>query len=165
MGPMAAPTELPLRRRRARPADLEQVLAVYRQSPGYFETIGAELPTEADVERELLSANADAKRRVELIFLAGEPVGLVDYRLDHPEDGAATLSLVLVVEAYRGLGIGQQAVRELERDLAGRYRTLYALVYGENPGAERFFTTLGYRFQKSGGPAVKWFLKPLPAGP
>ncbi len=162
---MATPTELPLRRRRAELADLPRILAIYHQSPGYFETIGAELPTEADVERELLAAQGDEKRRVELIFLAQEAVGLLDYKLDHPEDGAVTLSLVLVVEAYRGLGIGQQAVRELEQSLAGRYRTLYAVVYGENPSAERFFTTLGYRFQKSGGPAVKWFSKPLPAGP
>ncbi len=162
---MTTPTELPLSLRPAGPDLRDHVLSVYRQSPGYFETIGAELPAEADVERELLAAQGDQKRHLLLLYLAEEPVGLLDYKLDHPEAGAATLSLVLIAEAYRGLGIGQRAVRELEHRLAERYRTLYAVVYGENPKAERFFTILGYRFVKSGGPAVKWFAKPLRGGP
>ncbi len=164
MGAMVRDARLPLRRLRAGPKDVARVLAVYRQSPGYFATLGAEPPKEADVAREL-QALGEGSRRLELLLLADEPVGLLDYRLGHPEPDAATLSLVLVVEAYRGLGLGRQAVRALERELAGRYRTLYALVYGENPQAERFFTALGYRFVKSGGPALKWFKKPLPEAP
>jgi len=165
MGPMAAKTELPLSARRAELADAPLLHAVYTRSPGYFELLGSELPTLVDVESELAAALADPERRLELLFLRDEVVGLLDYKLHHPEDDAATLSLVLITEDHRGLGLGQRAVRNLEAALSPEFRLLYAVVYGQNPSAERFFTRLGYAFQRSGGPAVKWFSKPLRAGP
>ena len=154
-------TELPLRSRPVTLEDAPRVHAVYAQSPGYFELLGAEPPTLADVESELAAAARDPDRRLELLLLGDEAVGLLDYKLRQPEPDAAALSLVLVTEAHRHRGIGQLAVRRLEETLAGEFRELFAVVYGDNPGAERFFTTLGYRFKKSGGPAVKWFSKPL----
>ena len=162
---MIPSTELPLRAQPAQPEDAPRVHAIYAQSPGYFELLGAELPTLADVESELAAALSDPGRSLELLFLGEEAVGLIDYKTHHPEPQAATLSLVLIAEPYRGRGLGQAAVRHLEKTLAPKVRELYAVVYGNNPGAERFFTTLGYRFKKSGGPAVKWFSKPLSEGP
>ena len=165
MGPMIPRTELLLSTKPAQLRDAPRVHAVYAQSPGYFELLGAELPTLADVESELAAALSDPERHLELLYLGDEAVGLLDYKKHHPKPHAATLSLVLIAEPFRGRGLGQAAVRHLEKTLAPETQELFAVVYGNNPGAERFFTTLGYRFKKSGGPAVKWFSKPLSEGP
>ena len=162
---MPVSTKLPYNTRPAGAEDAGLIHRIYQENPGYFRLIGAEVPSEADTKSELLAALKDKNRRVEIIYLAGEAVGLLDYKLHHPEKDAATLSLVLISERYRGLGLGKLAVLGLEEALAREFATLYAAVYGENPKAEKFFTSLGYRFERSGGPAVKWFSKPLRGGP
>ncbi len=166
MEAMSTLAEIPLERRAVRHNDIEAVYRVYRQSPGYFELIGAPIPEPADVVRELEAALQDPRRRIELIYAGPTPVGYLDYKLDHPQNGEAVISLVLVAEPYRGRGIGQAVVSALESELRERITRLYAVVYGDNAQATKFFTTLGYRYFKDGGPAIKWYVKdlrPLPA--
>ncbi len=148
-------------RRPAGPEAAPLLHGVYLASPGYFHQLGSEPPALADVARELETAARDPRRRIELLYWGVEVAGVLDYKLDHPAPGEAAISLVLVAEPYRGRGIGRAAVTALEAELAPKVRRLYAVVYGKNPGAERFFTALGYRFWKNGGPALKWFAKPL----
>ncbi len=158
MIPFAEPTP---RRRNANPADAPLLHAIYGQSPGYFRLLGSEPPALADVARELEAAARDPKRRIELLFWQGRAVGVLDYKRGHPARGEAAISLVLVAEPYRGRGIGRAAVTALEAELKAEVRRLYAVVYGQNPKAERFFQALGYRYWKRGGPALTWYQKPL----
>ncbi len=164
MGAMIPLAELTPKRRPARPEDAPRLHAVYLASPGYFRLLGSEPPALADVARELEAAARDPRRRLELLYLNRRAVGVLDYKLDHPGPGEAAISLVLVAEPYRGRGIGRRAVAALEAELKPRARRLYAVVYGQNPGAERFFQALGYRYWKNGGPALRWYAKALSEG-
>ena len=153
-----------LTRRPISPEDAPLLRGIYERCPGYFEALGAEVPTLSDVRRELLAAQGDPARRRELLFLADLPVGYLDYRLAHPEPEAATLNLVLIAEPYRGQGLGRAAVRDLMHQLSPSHSRLYAVVYGKNPEAFAFFKRLGFAFQRDGGPALSWFFTPL-SGP
>ena len=153
-----------LLRRPLGPEDAPILRGIYEKSPGYFEALGAEVPTLADVRRELLAAQGDPNRRMELLYAGDLPVGYLDYKLDQPEAGTATLNLVLIAEPYRGQGLGRAAVRDLMRQLAPRYTGLYAVIYGKKAAAFAFFKRLGFIYQKDGGPALSWFFTPL-SGP
>lgn len=149
-----------------RPLTLEDaplVHALYRESPAYFALIGMEIPALEDVVREISALAQDPRRRACLIQAHGEPVGYLDYKLHYPEEDAATLSLLLIRENLQGNGLGQAALAHLEEALAGSVRRLYAVVYGQNPRARRFFQAQGYRFVKDGGPPLAWYAKELKA--
>jgi len=154
----------PLLRRPVNPEDAPILRGIYERCPGYFEALGAEVPTLADVRRELLAAQGDPARHRELLYLADLPVGYLDYRLGQPRPEAATLNLVLIAEPYRGQGLGRAAVLDLMRQLSPHYQRLYAVVYGKNPKAFAFFKRLGFVFERDGGPALSWFFTPL-SGP
>lgn len=83
------------------------VHAVYRASPGYFTLIGMELPTLEDVLQDLNTLAQDARRRAFLLFQGPEPLGYLDYKLHYPEEGDATLSLLLIREDRQGQGLGE----------------------------------------------------------
>ncbi|AFV77072.1 GNAT family N-acetyltransferase [Thermus oshimai] len=133
---------------------------VYRGSPGYFTLIGMELPTLEDVLQDLNTLAQDPRRRAFLLFQGPEPLGYLDYKLHYPEEGDATLSLLLIREDHQGQGLGQRALAHLVEGLAGMER-LYAVVYGNNPRAKAFFLAQGFRYVKDGGPAIQWYVRPL----
>lgn len=157
---------------RFRPISLDDaplVHAIYRESPSYFAQIGMEIPTLEDVVREISALAQDPRRRACLIQAQGgqphsgyvQAVGYLDYKLHYPEEDAATLSLLLIRENLQGNGLGRAALTHLEEVLASSVRRLYAVVYGQNPQARRFFQTQGYRFIKDGGPPLAWYAKEL----
>ncbi|MER3537398.1 MAG: GNAT family N-acetyltransferase [Thermus sp.] len=149
---------------RFRPLSLDDaplVHAIYRESPSYFAQIGMETPTLEDVVREISALSQDPRRRAFLIEAHGVPVGYLDYKLHYPEEEEATLSLLLIRESLQGNGLGQAALAHLEATLTGSVRRIYAVVYGQNPRARRFFQAQGYRFVKEGGPPLAWYAKEL----
>lgn len=164
--------------------DAELVHQLYVRSPRYFERLSAPTPTVSEVARELEIALADPCRHVELILsedeglvdtvatpgkqnskFAPQPkryvVGYLDYKLDFPEKGDATVNLLLVGEPWQRNGHGARAMRDLETRLQGSVRRVLASVYGQNLRAKRFWASLGYSFAIDAKPVLDWYAKYL----
>lgn len=161
-----------------RPATTEDAPFVHRlycETPGYFDVISIPIPTLNEVEHELLAADDDRRRVTELIVLpedeaagssidhpsGGRVVGYLDYTLNYPDDGDATVNLLLVHAELQSRGIGRRCVLDLEDRLRGRSRRVLASIYGQNPRAERFWRSLGYRFAIDAQPLLDWYAKRL----
>lgn len=174
----SVPTTPPVVDTRTRPAtvdDAERVLTLYRLTPTYFETISNPVPSLAEVQRELEAAAHDPRRYVELVLSPAaegtdglrDPetdlivVGYLDYKLDYPTVGDATVNLLLIAAPYQGQGHGRRCIEGLERRLRGRVKRILAAIYGRNPQAERFWRSLGYRFAIDAKPILDWYAKVL----
>jgi len=163
----------------ARPVDVEDaelVHALYRATPSYFEVISIPVPSAAEVRTEIAAAAGDPRRHVELLLgdpggyevevardpRSGRPVvGYLDYKIDYPEAGDATVNLLLVHGALQSRGVGGRAIADLERRLQGRARRVLASIYGRNPSARRFWERLGYSFAMDARPVLEWYAKRL----
>lgn len=165
--------------RRAGPDDAELVHGLYRAAPGYFEVISIPMPTLAEARTELAAAEGDERRRIELVLVEAPPAeadpekdpvtGLwvgayLDVTLDYLQPGDATVNLLLVRDDCQRCGIGTACMRDLEVRLNGRVKRLLASIYGQNPRAERFWRSLGYRFAIDAKPVLDWYAKDLAAG-
>ncbi|MBX3144259.1 MAG: GNAT family N-acetyltransferase [Trueperaceae bacterium] len=170
--------------RRADTSDAEIVHKLYGLTPAYFDIISIPIPTLDEVRTDLATAGADPRRHIELILLpesadaaslTGEepldPVtgrlvaGYLDYKLDYPEAGDATVNLLLVLPWLQSLGLGSACANDLEARLGGRSRRLLASIYGSNPRARQFWEKLGYTFAIDARPILVWYAKLLaPAG-
>jgi ribosomal protein S18 acetylase RimI-like enzyme len=142
-------------------ADAPQVFELYCGAPRYFDLLSAPLPTLPEVERELEAAAQDPKRRVELLIEGDKAVGYLDYKLDYPEPGDATVNLLLIPEALQSRGYGRRSMGLLEAGLQGRAKRILASVYGSNLRAKRFWRSLGYRFAIDARPILEWYAKEL----
>jgi len=173
--PAASAGELGLRHVSLEDAGLIQKL--YGLTPGYFEIISIPLPSLSETRVELGLAIDDERRYVALLTLKKEPVagwsvrdpvtdraavGIIDYKLDYPAGGDATVNLILIPTALQGRGIGSSAVRLLEGKLAGRCTRLLAAIYGQNRRAQNFWKSLGYHFAIDAQPNLDWYAKELP---
>src|SRR5690606_16218651 len=120
----------------------------------------------------------DPRRHVELVLVGDETadgvepvvrdevtgtlvVGYLDYKLDYPEPGDATVNLLLVLPSVQSQGIGGACARDLERRLSGRSRRMLASIFGDNPRARRFWERLGFRFAIDAKPHLDWYAKDL----
>ncbi len=170
--------DLVLSMRTATPADSAVVHALYEHNPQYFDIISIPLPTRDEVATELAAASRDERRVIELVCAPeltgveldprlrdrdgpGWVVGYLDYKLDYPEVGDATVNLLLIHRAARERGVGRNVVQQLEERLSGRVNRLLASIYGRNLGARRFWEGLGYRYAIDARPVVEWYGKTL----
>lgn len=88
-------------------------------------------------------------------------VGYLDYKLNFPEKGDATVNLLLVGEPWQRNGYGARAMRDLETRLQGKVHRVLASVYGQNLRAKRFWASLGYSFAIDAKPVLDWYAKYL----
>lgn len=160
--------------RAGNPHDVELVHGVYQYAPEYFEQISMPVPTIAEVETDIAVAQDDTRRTLELVLVDWhtdvapiDPVtslhvaGYLDYKLDYPNAGDATVNLLLIRSDMQSHGIGRSCARELETRLAGQARRLLASIYGSNPRARKFWQRLGYHFAIDARPMVEWYGKEL----
>jgi len=174
-GPTAS---APLALRPASMQDAALIQELYVNTPGYFEIISIPLPVLSETEVELSLALADERRHVELLTVAAELapdwpledsesgrriVGLLDYKLDYPNEGDATVNLILIPAQLQSRGLGGQAVALLEQRLQGRCERLLASIYGQNSRARNFWVSLGYHFAIDAKPNLDWYAKELAA--
>jgi RimJ/RimL family protein N-acetyltransferase len=156
--PAASPQ---LHTRPAAVQDAEIIYKLYCGAPSYFELISIPPPTPLEVERELEAATLDPKRCTELIVDEEEVIGYLDYKLDYPEAGDATVNLLLIPEHLQSLGYGRRTIALLEERLKGRAKRILASIYGQNSRAKRFWDSLGYRFAIDARPVLEWYAKEL----
>jgi len=163
-------------------SDAPLVHALYHGTPKYFDIISIPVPTIAEVETDLETAIRDHRRHVELIFatpdlfLPGweiedfrtgrQVVGYLDYKLDYPEAGDATVNLLLIHSAVQSNGIGRRCVEDLEDRLRslGEVKRVLASIFGQNTRAQRFWERLGYEFAIDAKPVLDWYAKELRPG-
>ena len=154
------------------PDRAERVHALYRTAPDYFETLSIPLPSVEEVRTDLATAASDPRRITELVLLpddrldggsieTGIDAAYLDLTVDYLRPGDATVNLVLVRGDLQRRGIGRAIVGDVERRLAGRYKRLLASVYGRNPDARRFWTSMGFHFAIDAGPVLEWYAKRL----
>ncbi len=166
-----------LRTRAAAADDAVLIQQLYQLTPGYFDIISIPLPALTETRTELMLALGDERRFVELVLAENDDfadwdlvdpatglqlVGLVDYKLDYPGDGDGTVNLILVPGDLQSRGVGRTCVGLLEERLRGRCHRLLAAIYGQNPRAEQFWKSLGYRFAIDAKPNLDWYAKELP---
>ncbi len=156
--------------------------AVYAATPEYWQMYGLAGPLPDQAQRDLAAANATSgrylagivKRVDEQDAVAGaELIGLVDFRLDWPETGAATIGMLMVAAPYQRQGVGTQAWALLAPWLAASAGMHKARLSVEqfNIGALKFWETLGFRLTgdsdrvRSGDQFVRllYLERPLPA--
>jgi len=179
----SAPSRTGVTTRPAGPDDASIVQAVYSLTPGYFQIISIPVPTLEEVRTDLATAATDPRRHAELILLDPswpgvdvdddpghgpiDPLtglrvaGYLDYKLDYPDKGDATVNLLLVLPWLQSLGIGAACATDLERRLTGQSRRLLASIYGSNPRARKFWERLGYTFAIDARPILDWYAKLL----
>lgn len=154
------------------PDRAERVYALYRSAPDYFETLSIPLPSVEEVRTDLATAQSDPRRITELVQLPGDRLhdgslesaidaAYLDLTVDYLRPGDATVNLVLVRGDLQRRGIGRAIVGDVEQRLAGRYKRLLASVYGRNPDARRFWTSMGFHFAIDAGPVLEWYAKRL----
>ena len=167
-------------------SDAAIVHELYRSTPGYFEIISIPVPSLEEVRTDLATNVGDPRRYVELVLLEPDAVpgaaeaadrpaplldpvsglevaGYLDYKLDYPDPGDATVNLLLVLPWLQSKGVGAACERDLERRLRGRAGRLLASIYGNNPRARSFWERLGYRFAIDAKPILDWYAKDLRA--
>ena len=140
---------------------------LYAHSQRYFEIIASPMPLPVDVQHELETAFGDPRRHLEFISMEGvsEPIGYVDLTFDYPKSGDVTINLLLIGEPWQSSGVGSWVARDLEVRLqAGalrptRVKRVLAGIYGDNPGAVRFWERLGYAFAVDARPVLSWYAK------
>jgi GNAT superfamily N-acetyltransferase len=173
--PHAGSAERVVSVRAVTPDDAALIHAVYLTTPGYFDMISIPVPSADEVAVELRAAADDERRHVELLLTlpseapeslrdpsSGDAVvGILDYKVDYPDAGDATVNLVLIHGALQGRGYGAAAVRSVEARLRGRVGRLLAAVYGRNPVACRFWERQGYRFAIDARPLLDWYAKEI----
>lgn len=137
------------------------VHSLYLNCPTYIALIGGDMPTLNDIQRELETLRHDTRRQALLLKHEDHVVGFLDYKVAYPDLHSATISLLLIDESLQGRGLGKAAVEQLETLLRDRMDRLYAVVYGNNEQAKRFWERVGFEHLRDSGPTLSWYLKPL----
>lgn len=170
-----------MRTRSASTLDATLVHELYAATPAYFEIISIPVPTMQEVATDLATATQDPRRFIEIVLLDGpegdslgasagctpDPVtglpvaGYLDYKLDYPAPGDATVNLLLIRNTLQSSGVGTRCAEDLEKRLNGRAQRMLASIYGENPRARSFWERLGYGFAIDARPLLEWYAKQL----
>lgn len=135
---------------------------LYAAAPGYFALLGTRVPSFSEVQRDVEIALLDPRRHLDLLHDdAGELFGSLDCKQDYPNPGDLTINLLLIREDRQSQGLGERAVRDLERRVPRGTGRILASVIGDNPRGARFWERLGYSFALDARPALTWYAKPL----
>jgi ribosomal protein S18 acetylase RimI-like enzyme len=130
-------------------ADLEAVLAVYRQCEDFL-ALGPVAEASMELVLKDLQISQDEGGVFCSIHLAdGKMIGVIDYlSCNYQGDPqAAYLSLLMLASPYRNQGIGEAVVQAFERQVIqdAQVSVIYAAVQVNNPRAAQFWQRHGYR--------------------
>jgi RimJ/RimL family protein N-acetyltransferase len=129
--------------------------AVYAATPGYWQMYELDGPPPSQAEDDLKAANETPGRYLLGIVkrvdeqdpgAGAEMIGLVDLRLHWPEEGVATLGMLMVAGPYQRQGVGAQAWSLLSPWLAASAGITSARLSVEqfNIPALKFWEAMGF---------------------
>jgi RimJ/RimL family protein N-acetyltransferase len=129
----------------------ELLQAVYAAAPAYWALHELSGAPPGQAVHDLDEAAATPGRTLLGMLVRDEAgdavmVGMADVRLHYPDEGVATVGMMMVAEPHRRQGVGSAAWALLEpwlREAAGM-RTVQLAVEQFNAGAVRFFAHLGF---------------------
>ncbi len=127
---------------------------VYRQTPGYWQLYNLPSAPADQAERDFAAAAAEAGRTLMGVVLVrgqgnnlrSDLIGVVDFRMNWPNEGVAYVGMVLIAAGFQRQGYATQAWRLIEpwlRDSAD-IATARCGVEQFNPDALQFFQSLGF---------------------
>lgn len=100
----------------------------------------------ADIEKEFLNPNTTSV----YIKLDDTYIGVIDYKLDNPNDHFPWLGLLMIHGNYQGYGFGAQAYAQFEKEMQNRGLDMVRIgVMTENKKAQRFWESLGFAYYKT----------------
>ena len=128
---------------------------IYQLSPAYWAMYHLAQAPAGQAARDLAAIEDEPGRMGLGIAAANEPgnpqagaqlVGLIDFRLHWPDPDTAYIGILLVAEPFQRKRVGSDAWALLQPWLAGEagLRTVKLGVEQFNPGALRFFQSLGF---------------------
>lgn len=132
---------------------------VYLATPGYWAMYNLLTAPAGQAEHDLrAAAETPGRTLMGIVHRVGsgesngeaaadlELIGLVDFRLQWPNEGVVSIGMVMVAEPYQRLGVATQAWQLLKPWLAGQVQMQQARLTVEqfNPGALKFFERLGF---------------------
>jgi RimJ/RimL family protein N-acetyltransferase len=129
--------------------------AVYAATPAYWQMYGLDGPLPDQAQQDLTASNETpgrylvgiVKRLDEHDVAAGaEMIGLIDFRLHWPDEGVATIGMLMVAQPYQRQGVGAQAWSLLAPWLAASAYIHKARLSIEqfNIAALRFWEEMGF---------------------
>jgi ribosomal protein S18 acetylase RimI-like enzyme len=129
-------------------ADLLRVTELFGQCAGFLKLVSGDT-NPATAARDLLEVgppDVPAKRKHVLGFeVADQLIGVADLIQDYPGDGDWYVGLLLLLEQYRGRGVGRALWMELESWLhSSGGQAIRLVVQDQNPRAAAFWASLGF---------------------
>ena len=129
--------------------------SVYAQTPAYWQMLDLPSVPPDQADKEMTEAEKTPGRsmlgivrRLERVNpqAGGELIGLVDFRLNWPEESVAYLGMIMVAEPYRRQGLGRKAWRLLMNWLRREteIQTVRLSVEQFNGEALKFFSAIGF---------------------
>jgi len=119
--------------RHAHADDEGLILDIFKSSPNYFAAVEGCEPSWDLVRAELgekpKTQGSDYRKEFLIAEWNGEPVGVLDLHIHHPERGCAYMGLLLISEKYFGLGLGRR-IFELAEDYLKRIFEIQTLKLG-----------------------------------
>lgn len=130
------------------PVDADRILAVYRQCEDFL-ALGPVPSASMEMVQADLNHSSKSGSMYGVIVVAGEPIGVIDYRRSghDGDDTKAGLYLLMLAKAHRGKGLGTAVVAQIEREIAQDpdVTGISAGVQVNNPQAIAFWRGLGYQ--------------------
>jgi ribosomal protein S18 acetylase RimI-like enzyme len=138
------------------PDDIYSILMIYRQCEDFL-AFGPEPNASLKIVLKDLESAQNEGGIFQGIYTAGKMIGVVSYVPGgfEGELSNAFLSLLMIIPAFRGKGIGTKIVAMVEKEIFrdSHITAILSAVQVNNPDALRFWQKNGYRI--SGGPELR----------
>lgn len=141
---------------------LVYVLEIINSNPNYnIIENGNSLRSIDEVRDELLNLTTDSY----LIVMENSYIGIIDFLKNNPNDNCPWIGLLMIHGEYHSMGYGKKAYMAFEEELKQQnYDNVRIGILKENTGANRYWTSLGFRFYRNSegeGKLIECFEKSL----
>lgn len=141
---------------------LEYVLEIINSNPNYnILENGNPLRSIDEVRSEFLNQTTDSY----LVLMGNSYIGIIDFLKNNPNDNCPWIGLLMIHGEYHSLGYGKKAYMAFEERLKQQnYGIVRIGVLKENTSANKYWTSLGFRFYKNSeweGKLIECLEKPL----
>jgi len=126
--------------------NLTEAVSIIHSNTAYNQLEGHDSPPPVEeIREELINENTTSL----LVRLDGKAVAVVDFLPEHT-DGALWIGLLMVHADHANRGLGKLIYRTLESEYLCGTRIIRLAVLEQNTRAQRFWESLGFRFERTG---------------